>query len=82
MLSNFCMIESITSIGRIYISIVHLARQETDADTIRPDGHGWINGKIISNTNLPIDSHLFCLLFLGTVDAIMYSIISTIFSLN
>ena len=82
MLSNFCMIESIMSIGRIYISIVHLARQETDADTIRPDGHSWINGKIISNTNLPIDSHLFCLLFLGTVDTIMYSIISTIFSLN
>ena len=82
MLSNFCMIESIISIGRIYISIVHLARQETDTDTVRPDGHGWINSKIISNTNLPIDSNLFCLLFLGTVDAIMYSIISTIFSLN
>ena len=76
------MIESITSIGRIYISIVHLVRQETDADTIRPDGHGWINSKIISNNNLPIDLNLFCLLFLGIVDTIMYSIISTIFSLN
>ena len=61
MLSNFCMIESIISIGRIYISIVHLARQETDADTVRPDGHGWINGKIISNTNLPIDSNYACM---------------------